>query len=42
MPAHRLRSEQASGILLVAAVILLVARLRADRRIFFPPGRWRW
>ncbi|MGA7886013.1 MAG: hypothetical protein WCA44_09735 [Acidobacteriaceae bacterium] len=42
MPERRLRRQQAIGILLVAALILLFTLLRADRRMLFPPGWWRW
>lgn len=39
---RRLQRQQAVGILLIAAAILLVALLRADRAWLFPPGWWRW
>ncbi len=42
MTERRLRRQQAIGILLVAALILLIALLRADRGMLFPPGWWRW
>ena len=41
MPQRRLRRQQAIGILLVAALILLFTLLRADHRMLFPPGWWR-
>jgi hypothetical protein len=42
VPERRLRRQQAIGILLIAALILLFALLRADRRMLFPSGWWRW
>lgn len=42
MPESRLRRQQAIGILLVAALILVLTLLRADHRALFPPGWWRW
>ncbi|HTW49264.1 MAG TPA: hypothetical protein VMD92_15025 [Acidobacteriaceae bacterium] len=46
MPAaggrERLRRRQILGILLIAAVLLLIAFLRADRHAIFPHGWWRW
>lgn len=39
---ERLRRRQILGILLLAAVILLVTLLRADWHAIFPPGWWRW
>jgi hypothetical protein len=36
------RRRQILGILLIAAVILLIAFLRADRHGIFPRGWWRW
>lgn len=42
MPASRLRRQQAIGILIVAAAILLFTLIRADRHMLFPSGWWRW
>jgi hypothetical protein len=39
---ERLRRRQILGILVIAAVILLIALLRADRHWIFPHGWWRW
>jgi hypothetical protein len=38
----RLRRRQILGILLIAAMILLIMFLRADRHGIFPHGWWRW
>ena len=34
--------RQISGLLIIAAIILLIALLRADRHVLFPPGWWRF
>jgi len=34
--------RQISGLLIIAAIILLVALLRADWHALFPPGWWRF
>jgi hypothetical protein len=34
--------RQIAGLLIIAAVILVIALLRADRHVLFPPGWWRW
>jgi hypothetical protein len=34
--------RQIAGLLIIAAAILLIALLRADRHVLFPPGWWRW
>jgi hypothetical protein len=39
---ERLFRRQVSGLLIIAAVILLIALLRADRHALFPPGWWRF
>jgi hypothetical protein len=38
---ERLRKRQVYGLLLIAAVILAVALLRADLHAVFPHGWWR-
>jgi hypothetical protein len=38
---ERLRKRQISGLLLIAAAILLAALLRADLHSVFPRGWWR-
>jgi len=38
---ERLRRRQVYGLLLIAAVILVVALMRADLRAVFPRGWWR-
>jgi hypothetical protein len=38
---ERLRKRQISGLLLIAAAILVVALLRADLHSVFPRGWWR-
>jgi hypothetical protein len=41
--AHtQLRRRQISGLLIVAAVILIIALLRGDLHAIFPPGWWRF
>jgi hypothetical protein len=43
MPAsERLFRRQISGLLIIAGIILLVALLRADWQVLFPPGWWRF
>jgi hypothetical protein len=46
MPAaagpERLRRRQILGLLLLAALILIIALLRADWHWIFPRGWWRW
>jgi len=37
-----IRRRQISGLLIIAAIILLIALLRADRHVLFPPGWWRF
>jgi hypothetical protein len=39
-PAYR--RSQVLGLLMVAAVLLAVILARADMRILFPPGWWRF
>jgi hypothetical protein len=39
--AARYRRSQVYGLLLIAAVILAVALLRAEPHSLFPPGWWR-
>lgn len=39
---ERLRSRQISGLLLIAAAILLVALLRSNLHDVFPRGWWRF
>jgi hypothetical protein len=34
--------RQIAGLLIIAAVILVIALLRADRHVLFPAGWWRW
>jgi hypothetical protein len=34
--------RQVAGLLIIAAIILVVALLRADRHLLFPAGWWRW
>lgn len=41
-PSLLLRRRQTIGILLIAAVLLLVTLFRAEWRGIFPPGWWRW
>ncbi len=36
------RRRQAIGLLLIAAVILIAAVLRAPAHVLFPPGWWRF
>jgi hypothetical protein len=36
------RRRQITGLLIIAAIILLVALYRADLHAIFPPGRWRF
>ena len=36
------RRAQVLGLLMVAALLLSVILLRADTRILFPPGWWRF
>ena len=38
----KLFRRQISGLLIVAGIILLIALLRADRHVLFPPGWWRF
>lgn len=38
----RVRRQQAAGILILAALILALALLRADWHAIFPAGWWRW
>jgi len=42
----RLRLEKiffpSMALLIIAAVILVIALLRADRHVLFTPGWWRW
>jgi len=40
--SERLRQRQIIGILIIAAVILIVALLRVDWHGVFPRGWWRW
>jgi len=43
MPAgEKLFRRQISGLLIIAAIILLIALLRADRHVLFPAGWWRF
>ena len=43
MNAHdQLKKRQIGGLLIVAAVILCFALLRADRHAIFAPGWWRF
>jgi len=39
---ERLFRRQISGLLIIAAIILVIALLRADRHVLFSPGWWRW
>jgi hypothetical protein len=41
-PRDQLLRRQISGLLIIAVIILLIALLRADRHILFPPGWWRF
>jgi hypothetical protein len=34
--------RQIAGLLIIAGVILVIALLRADLHVLFPPGWWRW
>jgi hypothetical protein len=38
----QLRRRQISGLLLIAAAILVIALLRSDLYAIFPPGWWRF
>jgi len=37
-----LRRQQLLGILLLAAIVLVFALLRANRHAVFPAGWWHW
>ena len=39
---EHLRKRQVSGLLLIAAIILVIALLRANLHNIFPPGWWRF
>jgi hypothetical protein len=39
---EHLRKRQVFGLLLIAAVILAIALLRANLHNIFPPGWWRF
>ena len=39
---ERLRRRQASGLLLIACAILVIALLRANLHTIFPHGWWRF
>lgn len=39
---EQLFRRQMIGLLIIAAVILLIALYRADRHVLFPPGWWRF
>jgi hypothetical protein len=39
---EQLRKRQISGLLLIAAAILVIALLRADPHNLFPRGWWRF
>lgn len=41
-PREQLRKRQVSGLLLIAAGILIVALLRANLHDLFPHGWWRF
>jgi hypothetical protein len=34
--------RQIAGLLIIASVILVIALLRANQHVLFPPGWWRW
>jgi len=34
--------RQIAGLLIIAAIVLVIALLRADRHVLFPAGWWRW
>ena len=36
------RRRQITGLLIIAAITLLVARYRAELHAIFPPGWWRF
>jgi hypothetical protein len=39
---EQLRKRQVSGLLLIAAIILIIALCRADPHTIFPTGWWRF
>ena len=41
-PHDHLHRRQISGLLIIAAILLIIALCRADLHALFPPGWWRF